>query len=375
MKKNLFVMLAVLLALPSMAQTVLRQDGLIFNLYTPEGGMPYAEVSGNLLTEPTAVTIPSVVSKDGIDYSVTAIVPKAFESCVYLTSVSIPCSVTTIGVTAFASCSGLTTVIIPNSVTYIGNWVFYECSSLTSVSIPNSVTTIDGGAFAYCSGLTTVSIPNSVTSIGSSAFRGCSGLTSVIIPNSVTSIGEHTFRDCIGLTSVSIPTSVTSIGECAFYGCSGLTSVNIPTSVTYIDTSAFENCGGLTTVNIPNSVTYIGTYVFRDCDKLVEVNYDTTEPVSADKYMFSDDAYKTATLSVAKGGLDKAYGLEPWMYFVNIKEKDFAGIEEVIADFDPNAPVDVYNLSGEKVAENADNLPSGLYIIRQGKTARKVAVK
>ena len=329
MKKILFIMLAVLLALPSMAQTVLRQDGMIFNLYAPEGGTPYAEVSGNLLTELTAVTIPSVVSKDGIDYSVTAIVPKAFESCVYLTSVTIPNSVTTIGVTAFASCSGLTTVSIPNSVTTIGNWVFYECRALTTVSIPNSVTTIDGGAFENCSGLTSLSIPNSVTSIGSSAFENCSGLTSLSIPNSVTSIGS----------------------------------------------SAFENCSGLISVSIPGSVTTIGSYAFRGCDNLVEVNYDTTEPVSADKYLFSDDTYRTATLNVAIGGLDKAYGTEPWMYFVNIKEKQFAGIEEVTADFDPNAPVEVYNLSGEKVADNTDNLPAGLYIIRQGKTARKVAVK
>ena len=128
-------------------------------------------------------------------------------------------------------------------------------------------------------------------------------------------------------------------------------------------------------MSIPGSVTTIGSYAFRGCDNLVEVNYDTTEPVSADKYLFSDDTYRTATLNVAIGGLDKAYGTEPWMYFVNIKEKQFAGIEEVTADFDPNAPVEVYNLSGEKVADNTDNLPAGLYIIRQGKTARKVAVK
>lgn len=282
MKQFLFITLAVLLALPTMAQTIIRQDGLMFKLYAPEEGTPYAEVIGNLLTEPTAVTIPSVVGKDGIDYSVTSI-KEAFKKCSFLTSVTIPNSVTTIGRSAFECCSGLTSVIIPNSVTSIGDY-----------------------AFDYCSGLTSVTIPNSVTSIGPSAFSGCSGLTSVTIPNSVTTIGGS-----------------------AFYGC----------------------------------------------NELVEVNYDTTKPVSARKSLFSDGIYKTATLNVAVGALDNVYSTEPWMYFVNIKESDFSGIEEVIAELDPNASIEVYNLNGVKVADTIENLPIGLYIIRQGKVAKKVAVK
>lgn len=282
MKQFLFITLAVLLALPTMAQTIIRQDGLMFKLYAPEEGTPYAEVIGNLLTEPTAVTIPSVVGKDGIDYSVTSI-KEAFKECSFLTSVTIPNSVTTIGRSAFECCSGLTSVTIPNSVTAIGDY-----------------------AFDYCSGLTLVTIPNSVTAIGPSAFSGCSGLTSVTIPNSVTSIGGS-----------------------AFYGC----------------------------------------------NELVEVNYDTTKPVSARKSLFSDGIYKTATLNVAVGALDNVYSTEPWMYFVNIKESDFSSIEEVIAELNPNASIEVYNLNGVKVADTIENLPIGLYIIRQGKVAKKVAVK
>ncbi len=305
MKQFLFITLAVLLALPTMAQTIIRQDGLMFKLYAPEEGTPYAEVIGNLLTEPTAVTIPSVVGKDGIDYSVTSI-KEAFKKCSFLTSVTIPNSVTTIGRSAFECCSGLTSVIIPNSVTSIGDY-----------------------AFDYCSGLTSVTIPNSVTAIGGFAFRSCSGLTSVTIPNSVTSIGPSAFSGCSGLTSVTIPNSVTTIGGSAFYGC----------------------------------------------NELVEVNYDTTKPVSARKSLFSDGIYKTATLNVAVGALDNVYSTEPWMYFVNIKESDFSGIEEVIAELDPNASIEVYNLNGVKVADTIENLPIGLYIIRQGKVAKKVAVK
>ena len=59
------------------------------------------------------------------------------------------------------------------SVTSIGNAAFSECTGLTSITIPNSVTSISKYAFDGCSGLTSVNIPNSVTSIGNWAFKGC----------------------------------------------------------------------------------------------------------------------------------------------------------------------------------------------------------
>ena len=71
----------------------------------------------------------------------------------------------------------------------------------------------------------------------------------------------------------------------------------------------------------------------------------------------------------------KGISVEPWMYFVNIKESDFSSIEEVIAELDSNSPVEVYNLNGVKVADTLYSLPSGLYIVSQSKTVKKVAVK
>ena len=205
-------------------------NNINYYIHGSTASVAYSDYSGSL-------KIPSSITYNGKDYSVTSISDYAFYDC-----------------------SGLTSVTIPNSVTSIGDYAFYGCSGLTSVTIPNSVTSIGNYAFAYC-GLTSVTIPNSVTSIGSSAFL-CSGLTSVTIPNSVTNIGESTFESCYGLTSVTIPNSVTTIGEKAFYRCSGLTSITIGNNVTSIGNRAFEECSSLTSVTIPNSVTNIGYRVF-----------------------------------------------------------------------------------------------------------------
>lgn len=70
-------------------------------------------------------------------------------------------------------------VVIPSTVTYngkqytvtsIGSKAFSGCTRLKKVTIPNSVTSIGNEAFYYCIDLTTVTVPNSVTSIGNRAF-------------------------------------------------------------------------------------------------------------------------------------------------------------------------------------------------------------
>ncbi len=252
------------------------------------------------------ITIPSFITYNDVEYSVTSIGNAAFSECTGLTSITIPNSVTSIGAEAFRECRGLTSVNIPNSVTSIGNWAFRDCSGLTSVTIPNSVTSIADYAFRGCSGLTSVTIPNSVTSIADYAFAGCSGLTSVNIPNSVTSIGNYVFSDCGNLTNVTLDSNeivsasrdynsslkkifgeqvsiyvlgnnVTEIGKYAFRDCSGLTSVTIPNSVTSIADYAFQNCSGLTSVTIPNSVTSIADYAFQNCSGLTSVTVEITD--------------------------------------------------------------------------------------------------
>jgi hypothetical protein len=269
--------------------------------------------------------IPSTVTYNDTEYSVTSIGNSAFSNCSSLTSISIPEGVTSIGESAFYYCTSLTSITIPESVTSIGSFAFRNCTSLTSVNIPESVTSIGGYAFSCCTALTSITLPESLTSIGLYTFEGCSVLTSIIIPKGITFIPSYAFSGCTSLTSVKmlgsvssmgigvfndctkltkvdiadikawckisyssanynplyyakhlyingtevtnlvIPSSVTAIKNYTFYNCQYLTSVTMLGSVTSIGSSAFANCTGLTSITLPESVKYIGAYAFYGC--------------------------------------------------------------------------------------------------------------
>jgi hypothetical protein len=305
-------------------------DGVIRYYIT---GATTVEVRGNSYSFTGAANIPSTVTYNSVNYTVTSIGNSAFYYSTGLTSVTIPSSVTSIGEDAFHNCTGLTSVTIPNSVTSIGNYAFVSCSGLESVIIPTSVTSIGNAVFYSCTNLVSVDIPTSVTSIGSHAFYNCTGLTSVTIPNSVTSIGNYAFVSCSGLESLIIPTSVTSLGNSVFAYCSGLTSVSIPNSVTSLGNSVFAYCSGLTSISIPSSVVSIGSQVFRDCLALTSVTVAWTTPLDiSTKELFVKDTliegyedyvivpYTVNNLYVP-AGTSTAYDAAPkWTDFVNIIE-------------------------------------------------------
>ena len=362
MKKPFLSFLLIFLPMLASAEPV-EIDGIWYNI----NGNCAEVTSGSQYSG--VIAIPEIVNYEGVSYNVTSIGKYAFNSCIKLTSISIPNSVTTIsdyafkdcsgltfvsipnsvtsiGYKAFMYCSALTSVSIPNSMTSIGNYVFDHCSGLSSVTIPNSVTSIGSGVFSYCSCLTSVTIPNSVTSIGNNAFYGCSGLTSVAIPNSVTSIGNYAFSGCSGLISVTISNSVTSIGDSAFEGCIGLASITIPNGVTSIGDDAFYGCSGLTSVTIPNSVLSIGRYAFWECSHITDVYCSADNVPNTDDNAFKYSNIEHITLHVPAGSIDAYNAVVPWKNF-----------KEIVAISDPIEIDGIwYKLySTEKIAEVTRN--------------------
>lgn len=194
MKKIALYLIFAVSAIVATAQTRFDVDGLTYEILS-ESDRTVEVHDGSNANE--ILSIPEMVSYNGVNYTVTSIGEAAFKYCRWLISVDMPNSVTIIGDKAFFGCYVLTSVDIPDCVTCIGDYAFQECDRLTSIAIPNSVISIGIGAFWDCTELTSVTIPNSVTSIGGAAFYNCRKLMSITIPNSVTSIGDSTFSHCI----------------------------------------------------------------------------------------------------------------------------------------------------------------------------------
>ena len=126
--KKLFVflfslILSVVFSTSASAYDV-KIDGIYYNLISKA---KTAEVTSGEEKYSGKVVIPSSITVEGKEYTVTSIGSYAFEGCSGLTSVTIPNSVTSIGESAFSDCSSLTSVTIPNSVTSIGEFAFSGC--------------------------------------------------------------------------------------------------------------------------------------------------------------------------------------------------------------------------------------------------------
>lgn len=270
-----------------------------------------------------------------------------------------------------------------------------------------TVTGISGGAFLYYKDLCSVTIPNSVTTIDVNAFDSCYSLLFVTIPNSVTTISANAFTDCNGLESVNI-SDLSAWCRIDFFNNTSnplwfaghlyldgelITDLTIPDGITEIKAYAFTGCDGLASVTIGNSVTTIGSYAFyAEYSDLKRIDVLAPVPPSvASDDVFYHSCYSEAELNVPTGSLEAYRTADVWKKFKNIQEKDFGGVDGVeddavsvtakggsieIAGAD-NAPVEIYNLSGQLVhsgTETTVGLARGIYIVRVAGQTFKVAL-
>lgn len=276
--------------------------------------------------------IPSTVSYEGIEYSVSEISDNAFSNC-GITSLIIPGTVKRIGTNSFYRCP-LTELILKEGVQLIDNSAFAGCHQLETLTLPSSITIIKSGAFTCqalksvyikgaasidtwafqtCSALEHVTLGKDVSEVSSKAFTRCSKLTEITIEDGenifncdseafddapittmyigrdlksampanhcntlehvtigprVTYIVQFMFSDCTKLTEIVIPNSVTRIQEYAFEDCIGLEEVVIGDGVEKISNYAFQNCTGLTSLTMGKNIKKIGRGAFLDCTGL-----------------------------------------------------------------------------------------------------------
>ena len=372
MKKYLFFLMAIMLATVARAADgdTFTYEGLNYTIlseadHTAEVGRN-GDASG-------AITIPSFATTNGSRYLVTSIGEDAFVI------------------------SRLTSVTIPNSVTSIGNAAFQYCTSLTSVTIPNSVTSIGVAAFLDCTSLTSVTIPNSVSSIGVAAFGGCSSLTSVTIPNSVTEIDNWAFADCQNLrTIIDLNPTPQQLDPSSFGDVPSDAVVYIPKGsyMTYLladGWTQFSDFREMGAFDITISASTLELTPGETAELTVTVVKDDDVTVGDHKWVSSNPEVATVedgkVIAVAPGTTTINYteyttiaGIAvPHTVACKVTVTETTGIRDIVEEDDAATPADVFNLNGIHVLRNATEaeinaLPAGIYIVRQGRTAKKIAV-
>lgn len=236
--------------------------------------------------------------------------------------------VTTIPDNMFDSCYFLSSVTISNNVKHIGKFAFFYCDDITSVAWPDGLISIGVAAFSGCS-FAELIIPQSVTSVGLDAFKEDNELNSIVVEsgnpiydsrdncNAIIETGTNVLiRGCKNTT---IPYGVTSIGNSAFYWCPELVEMEIPSSVISIGDYAFSYCYKLSSVTLPQGVTSIGDGAFSGCNALTSITCEAeTPPVIGGAYTFSNVA-RNIPIYVPESSVSAYKSAEYWNEFTNFQ--------------------------------------------------------
>lgn len=272
------------------------------------------------------------------------------------------------------------------------------------ITLPDAVTRLDSWSIANCTGITKVVLPLSLTTVTDAAFAFCSSIRELIFPQKVNKLeGEDIFYETNSLKKIAYPSGIdypfetqqfaavpydvydATIEDNSFifsrrkdklyYASVNVTTAYVvPETVTEITDLAFAACDNLKSVTLPEKLSKLGDRVWDGCNALEKVICKNAEPVVADNDLFTMDTYFNATLYVPKGSKSKYESTAPWKNFYDISEDATGAIDDMVAE-EENAPVEIFNLNGVRVADSIDNLPAGIYISRKGDKIEKILVK
>ncbi|MDD2961717.1 MAG: leucine-rich repeat protein [Muribaculaceae bacterium] len=293
-----------------------ESNGIYYNINKSE---PVCRVTTGPVKYSGNISIPEIVTNNGITYEVKIIESEAFSDCPELIYIEIPRSVTIIDIRAIYNCQKLEHIAVSpenenysapegvllnkdESILYV-----YPNARGGNFYMPTTVRKIGIYAFANSKLLTSITFSGEITDIGDYAFFNCELLESFNIPNTIETIRSSTFFLCKSLKSVVIPNSVKSIENGAFAWCSSLTSIDIPKSVNLVTNSSFICCGALTSLNVdadnPKYSSVDGVLFNKNKSILIAYpnakgdNYTVPENVvNIGEYAFSACEIKSVTL-------------------------------------------------------------------------------
>jgi len=228
-------------------------DGMAFNHLSREEctvGVTYMSPSemdaDRWIYEADTLEIPSKITSDGIEYTVTAILQNAFTYS-RIKHLVIPETVTEIKDQAFRDVYLLEELVIPNSVKIIGDYTF--CGALNGygmggeypkkVVFPGSIESWGTGIFSWRTDMPDIQFPEGMKTIPAKTFEGSYAKKWIQLPQSIEVIETQAFRVNF-FEEITLPEHLTDIQSEAFSQCPYLKSVTIPASVTHIGIMAFS---------------------------------------------------------------------------------------------------------------------------------------
>ena len=202
-------------------------------------------------------------------------------------------------------------------------------------------------AFGDCA-VSKIVLPSSTETILKEAFLNCKADT-IILSDSIRELKEWTFRDCYNLKYVDLGKSMERIDGSCFYGCRKLSSLELPKSMELI---------------------VIDGYDYPD---LKSVYCHSSKPYQA---YFPLPIQQQAILYVPYGCKEAFVNDYQWKDFRDIIEmEDLGAVDEINGEISINDLVEVYDYSGKWISDTLYGLTTGIYIVKQGRLARKVFVK
>lgn len=268
MRKTLLPVVTAFIALTTKAETgTFEFQGLTFTLDEIE---MTASLTGWNLSD-TELTIPSIVSRDGREFTVTEISSRAFMNSDVTGQLVLPSTIKNIGNRTFYNCTGITEIIIPENVEFIGDDCFNLCTNVYRLAIDcqpeyECTHSARGGADTYAfhnmggnADTFTIEFGKNVKNILKQQFMNVAVTKLVFDAESMLeSIGQYAFSSTQLKGDIYLPANLKSIGNNAFSN-TGIETLTLPENMESIEYSAFANCKDLRLVTLNSINVAAGT--------------------------------------------------------------------------------------------------------------------
>lgn len=244
------------------------------------------------------ITIPSKITYEGEEYTITAVGEEAFLECADITEMTLPSTIKSIGDRAFYATQQLRYYLYLSATTppSKGEDVFNTYSDMDGtyfyfgrIYVPYGSETVyeSAGWDRYLifqnGGWTTGDLEYTIKSATPAEVEFMISYYApedVVIPATAT---DPYFNLTYSVVAIS-----------GTIGNENTKTITLPNTITEIPDYTFIDFTSLTTVNIPASVTRIGTEAFRDCEALTTVNVEGANPAELgsnvfDKWIIDED--------------------------------------------------------------------------------------